>query len=186
MIRKGDKLENPVTGEVLIFHRTSRETGRQAVLVETIIRPDGSVAAAHVHPHQAERFEVEAGTLTVSIKGDERAVECGEVAEVPAGVRHWFANRGTDPVRATLELRPALRMEEVFESLAGFAREGRAGSGGLPGNPLLLAVFAHEYREEIRAAHLPQPFARVLVPPLARLARMLRYRAHKPEYRCAR
>ena len=56
MIRKGDRLENPVTGEVLIFHKTSRETDGEAVLVETIVRPDGFVAAAHVHPHQTERF----------------------------------------------------------------------------------------------------------------------------------
>ena len=50
MIRPGDRLENPVTGEVLIFHRTSEETDGESVLVETIVRPDGFVAAAHVHP----------------------------------------------------------------------------------------------------------------------------------------
>jgi hypothetical protein len=40
----------PVTGEVLVFRRTSEETNGEAVLVETIVRPDGFVAAAHVHP----------------------------------------------------------------------------------------------------------------------------------------
>ena len=37
MIRKGDRLENPVTGEILIFRRTSRETDGESVLVETIV-----------------------------------------------------------------------------------------------------------------------------------------------------
>jgi DNA-binding NarL/FixJ family response regulator len=41
---------------------TLRETNGEAVLVETIVRPDGFVAA-HVHPHQSERFEVLQGTL---------------------------------------------------------------------------------------------------------------------------
>jgi hypothetical protein len=58
MIRQGDRLENPVTGETLIFRRTSADTDGAAVVVETIVQPDGFVAAAHVHPHQTERFEV--------------------------------------------------------------------------------------------------------------------------------
>jgi uncharacterized cupin superfamily protein len=33
------------------------------VLVETIVRPGGFVAAAHVHPYQRERFEVLEGQL---------------------------------------------------------------------------------------------------------------------------
>ena len=47
MIRSGDRLENPVTGEVLIFRRTSADTDGESVLVETIVRPGGFVAAAH-------------------------------------------------------------------------------------------------------------------------------------------
>ena len=30
MIHAGDRLENPLTGETMIFHRTSRETGVSA------------------------------------------------------------------------------------------------------------------------------------------------------------
>src|SRR5215207_3221387 len=63
MIRPGDKLENPVTGEVLVFHRTSAQTNGDSVLVETIVRPHGFVAATHVHPYQTERFEVLEGVL---------------------------------------------------------------------------------------------------------------------------
>ena len=50
MIRPGERLENPVTGEVLIFHETAASTGGDHVRVETIVQPDGFVAAAHVHP----------------------------------------------------------------------------------------------------------------------------------------
>jgi quercetin dioxygenase-like cupin family protein len=62
MIRTGQKIENPVTGE-LIFHTTSRDTGGEYVLVETILRPDAFVAAAHSHPYQSESFAVLEGTV---------------------------------------------------------------------------------------------------------------------------
>ena len=63
MIRAGDQLENTITGEVLVFHRTSAETNGEAVVFETIVRPGGFVAAAHVHPYQTERFEVTGGAV---------------------------------------------------------------------------------------------------------------------------
>jgi hypothetical protein len=58
MITPGDRLENPVTGEVLIFHRTAAQSDGESALVETVLRAGAAVAAAHVHPHQTERFEV--------------------------------------------------------------------------------------------------------------------------------
>jgi quercetin dioxygenase-like cupin family protein len=58
MIRSGQTIENPVTGEVLVFHKTSRDTDGEYVLVETILRPGATVAAAHSHPYQSETFHV--------------------------------------------------------------------------------------------------------------------------------
>jgi mannose-6-phosphate isomerase-like protein (cupin superfamily) len=145
----------------------------------------GARVAEHVHPRQEERFAVTAGELTVALDGAERRLVAGESLAVPPGRRHWFANRGSEPVAATLEIRPALRMREVFESLAGMAREGKARPGGLPRNPLLLAVFAHEFREEIRGPAPPYWLQRALLPPLAGLGRRLGQRAHRPEYRAA-
>ena len=84
---------------------------------------------------------------------------------------------------AVLEVRPALRMEQVFESLAGFAREGLARPGGLPRNPLRLAVFAWHFRREIRGARPPGWVQAIALPPLAALGGLLGYRAHRPEYR---
>jgi hypothetical protein len=63
MIQAGDVIENPVTGERLVFHKTSRETNGEAVVLETFVKPDGFVAAAHVHPHQEERFQILRGTV---------------------------------------------------------------------------------------------------------------------------
>jgi hypothetical protein len=53
MIRTGQTIENPVTGERLIFHQTSRGTDGEYVLVEAILQPNAVVASAHVHPYQS-------------------------------------------------------------------------------------------------------------------------------------
>ena len=84
MIHTGDRLENPVTGEVLVFHRTARDTGGEAVLVETIVRPHGFVAAAHVHPHQTERLEVLEGLLGLRVGDKELVARPGDVDLAPA------------------------------------------------------------------------------------------------------
>ncbi len=74
MIRKGDVIENPVTGERLLFLETSRETGGEYVLVECTVQPNGFVAAAHMHPYQtrAVRDRVRHGRLQGRRRGDRR------------------------------------------------------------------------------------------------------------------
>src|SRR5512133_3591489 len=63
MIRSGDTIHNPVTGERITFHQTSADTNGEAVVIECAVQPDGFVAAAHVHPSQTERFSVIDGRL---------------------------------------------------------------------------------------------------------------------------
>ena len=63
MFHAGDQIENPVTGERIVFHETSAETNGERVVFETIVQPGGFVASAHLHPLQTERFEVLEGTL---------------------------------------------------------------------------------------------------------------------------
>ena len=50
MISAGDTIENPVTGERIVFRKTSRDTNGEAVVIECFVQPNGAVAAAHVHP----------------------------------------------------------------------------------------------------------------------------------------
>jgi hypothetical protein len=50
MIRTGDTIHNPVTGERITFHATSADTNGESVVIECTVQPDGFVAATHVHP----------------------------------------------------------------------------------------------------------------------------------------
>ena len=73
MINAGDAIENPVTGERIVFRKTARETNGEAVVIEAHVQPSGFVAAAHVHPHQEERFQVLRGSVGFRV-GRKRSV----------------------------------------------------------------------------------------------------------------
>jgi quercetin dioxygenase-like cupin family protein len=175
MIHQGDRLENPVTGEVLVFHRTSEDTNGESVLVETIVRPDGFVAAAHVHPQQTERFEVLAGVLGLRVGEKEILAEPGDVAVVPAGTPHRFWNAGEGEARFLCEVRPALQFESLIETMFTLAAEGKTNRKGMP-NPFRLAVIARAHFDTVRLPFPPAALQRAALALAAPLGKALGYR----------
>jgi quercetin dioxygenase-like cupin family protein len=175
MIRPGDTLENPVTGEVLIFHRTSAQTNGDSVLVETIVRPHGFVAAAHVHPHQTEHFEVLEGLLGLQIGEAELLVDPRDVAVVPPGTPHRFWNAGEQEARFLCEVTPALGFESLIETMFTLAVQGKTNRKGLP-NPLRLAVIAKAHFDTVRLPFPPTGVQRALLAVAAPLGSVLGYR----------
>jgi quercetin dioxygenase-like cupin family protein len=119
MIRSGDSIENPVTGERLVFHQTSADTRGERVVFETFVRPTCFVAAAHVHPFQEERFQVLTGSVGFRIGGKRRNAGPGERLVVPPGTAHRFWNDGDDVARFLCEVRPALQFEQLIETMFG-------------------------------------------------------------------
>jgi hypothetical protein len=84
-------------------------------------------------------------------------------------------------VRAVFELRPALRSEQLAETLFGLGGDGKLNAKGNP-NPLQLAVIGREFAEEGRATRPPAPVQRIVLAPLAALGRLLGYRGTYPQY----
>ena len=154
VIHQGDTLHNPVTRETMIFRRTSAETDGEAVVVETIVEPDGFVAAAHVHPHQSERFEVLEGELALTVDHDQVIAHAGDSLTVRPGAHHRFHNAGNRPVRFVTEIRPALEFESLIETMFTLAAEGKTNRKGLP-NPLRLAVIAKAHFDTVRLPGVP-------------------------------
>jgi mannose-6-phosphate isomerase-like protein (cupin superfamily) len=174
MINPGDRLENPVTGEVLIFRRTAAETDGESVLVETIVRTDGFVAATHVHPYQTERFEVLEGTLGLRVGDKELLAWPGDVAVVPPRTPHRFWNAGSNDVRFVCEIRPALQFESLIETMFTLAAEGKTNRMGMP-NPLRLAVIAKAHFDTVRLPFPPEALQRVALAVGAPLGKALGY-----------
>ncbi len=172
MIVAGTTIENPVTGETLVFHETSHETNGERVVFETILQPGGVVAAAHVHPYQEERFAVVDGTLGLKLGRVKTAYTSGEAITIPAGTPHKFWNDGDDEVRFLVEVRPALDFERLIETMFGLAADGKVSKKGMP-NPLRLAVIANAHFDVVRLPGIPawlQKAALSMGAPLGRLA----------------
>jgi hypothetical protein len=108
----------------------------------------------------------------------------GDTVVVPPGTVHRFENAGNTPARMRVEVRPALRMEELFETTVALAREGRTTASGLP-NPLELALFMREFNVEVRAPFAPAAAVRAVMASLVWLARgrKLDSRYRKPALR---
>jgi quercetin dioxygenase-like cupin family protein len=176
MIRPGDRLENPVTGEVLVFHRTSEETNGESVLVETIVRANGFVAAAHVHPFQTERFEVLEGVLGLRVGEKELVARPGDVALVSPGTPHRFWNAGEGETRFLCEIRPALEFESLIETMFTLATQGKTNGRGMP-NPLRLAVIAKAHFDTVRLPFPPAFLQRAALAIGAPIGKLLRYPA---------
>jgi quercetin dioxygenase-like cupin family protein len=172
VIRAGDVIENPVTGERILFRKTSRETGGGAVVIEVVVEPNGFVAAAHVHPAQEERFEVLSGSLGFQVGGRKLVASGGQRVTVPAGTSHRFWNAGDEPARFVCEITPARQFESLLETMFALAADGKTNRKGMP-NPLRLAVIARAHFDTVRLPFPPalvQRVALALGAPIGRLA----------------
>jgi mannose-6-phosphate isomerase-like protein (cupin superfamily) len=178
MAYAGQTISNPVSGEQITFVETAADTGGELLAIDMTLAPDGHVPGAHVHPEQEERFEVVSGTMEFRMGRKKVVAGPGEVVVVPPGVRHKFRNAGGEEARVLVEVRPALKMEELFESTVALAREGKTNRKGMP-RPVHLALFVGEYEREVRAPFPPPAIVKALMAPLAWYGRL---RGHADRY----
>jgi quercetin dioxygenase-like cupin family protein len=176
MAKSGDVLENPKTGQTIVFQHTSQDTDGLLLEVESVYtKPSPSRPPAHYHPAQEEIFRVLAGKLHATIDGRERTLREGETLVVLEGIRHemWAEEGG---VRVNWQTRPALRTGAFFETIFGLAAEDKTNEKGVP-NLLRSAVIAQAFADEFRLAHPPWPLQRLLFAVLAPVGRLLGYSA---------
>jgi mannose-6-phosphate isomerase-like protein (cupin superfamily) len=176
MIHAGDSIENPVTGERLVFHKTSRETGGQAVVFEAFVQPSGFVAAAHVHPGQEEQFEILRGSVGFKVGRKKLVAGPGQRIRVPAGTPHKFWNAGDGEAHFVCEVRPALQFEQLIETMFSLAADGKTNRKGMP-NLLRLAVIANEHFDTVRLPFPPAFMQRVGLALGAPIGRLVGYGA---------
>jgi quercetin dioxygenase-like cupin family protein len=174
-VKAGDVLEHPVTGEKIIFRKTAKDTGGELLQAEVIMKPHGFVAAEHIHPRQEERFEVLTGSVKFRVKGVNREVRSGEITVVSPRTPHVWWNDSDVEARVLVEVRPALRFEEFFETFFGLAQAGKVDKKtGLP-SLFHLALIMREFEQEIYLAQPPAAVQRILFGLLAPFGRLRGY-----------
>ena len=174
-------LVHPVTGERIVFRKRASDTGGALLEMTFYMAPGGSLAAAHLHPNQEERFEVNGAPVMFRVNKQERLYQPGEVIVVPKGTPHVWWNPSLAEATTLVQLRPALNAETFFETFFGLAADGKVNAKGLP-NPLQMAVLARAFRREMQ---LPPPQGWVLgllAVALAPIGRLLGYRARYEKY----
>jgi quercetin dioxygenase-like cupin family protein len=178
MAYAGQLIENPISGERITFRKTAADTDGEVLAFDLALSPDGNVPGMHVHPIQEERFEVVEGKMRFRSRGRKVTAKRGDIVVVPPGERHKFQNGGDEDAHVRVEVRPALRMEQLLETSVDLAEEGRTNSKGLP-KPLDLALFMHEFKDEVTGPFLPGWLQRTVLAPLAWIARK---RGHGARY----
>ena len=179
MIRAGDTIENPVTGERVTFLKTAADTDGELVVIDTTVAPDGFVAAEHIHPYQFERFEILLGEVEFKLGKEIVVAKPGDVVMVEPGTPHCFRNLSDkEEIRFRTEVRPALSFETFLQTMYGLASDGKTNKKGLP-NPFRLAVIMQEQLDLVR---LPFPPAWVQRTGLAFGAPLGRLLGYEPTY----
>ncbi len=174
----GQTLNNPYSGERIIFEQTEQDTGGAWVAFEHFMSPrTGPTFPEHVQLNQEERFEILAGNARYRLDGVERQAHAGETVVIPPGTIHincW--NAGPDELQMRHSFRPASGTDIFFETLFTLAMNGKTNAKGEV-NLLQLAVIANEIESQTFNAGIPISLQRFALPLLAMIGRFLGYRA---------
>jgi hypothetical protein len=122
------------------------------------------------------------GTMQFKLGHKTIVAKAGDVVVVPAGKAHKFQNGGVQTAHVRVTVTPALKMEELFETVCELAADGRTLRNGMP-KPLDLALFVSQYRDEVQAPFPPASVQRATLAPLAAIAKA---RGHHERYDCYR
>lgn len=173
---EGRVIVNPVSGERVVVRVSGAQTGGKLFVFDLFLPPGAHVPARHIHPGQEEQFLVVAGHMRFRIgRLGHRTIIAhpGETIRVPAGTAHWFGNPGPQMAHARVEVRPALRMEELFEMTEALGQTDSTSARGGTRRPRLtdLARLALEFQREVAVPDVPAFLVKSVLAPLAWLGR---------------
>lgn len=166
----GHVIDNPISGERIVIRQSGADTHGELLSFDLFLPPGGHVPATHAHPAQEERFTVMAGEMRFRVGRHTIVAGSGDTVVVPPRTAHWFGNAAAVTTVARVEIRPALRMEELLER-SGALGASRSWPGiVVPRLPDLAAVLL-EFDRELVVPKLPALLVRLCLLPLAWLAR---------------
>ncbi len=166
----GRVIENPISGERIIIRQSGAETGGELLTFDLYLPPGAHVPARHTHPIQQERFTIVSGQMRFRLGHRSLIAHPGDAIVVPAKTAHWFGNESAEVAHALVEVRPALRMEELFETTEAAGKAAHA-RGVASVRVADLASIVLEFQREVAIPNVPALLVRVFLAPLAWLGR---------------
>lgn len=174
MLETGEVVTNTQSGESARIRTGRLDTGGKLIEVDYRLRPGGAVAAAHVHPNQTETFEVLEGEITIQLGGEQYLAQPGIRYMALPGVPHRMVNHTDQNAKLFSTTTPALRMDELLETVWGLATDGKTNRWGYP-NPLRAAAIAAEFKSDFMLAWPSVRVQNAVFRSLRPLARLLSY-----------
>jgi mannose-6-phosphate isomerase-like protein (cupin superfamily) len=185
MARAGDVVENPATGERIVFRKTTGETNGRLLQFDYFMKPHskGLASITHTQPKLEQRMEVLSGSMTYTTgKSKEKKILLkGQIVVIPPNEPHSLWNDGDEELHLLDEYSPPFKIQRFFETMYGLAKDGKTNKNGLPGT-LQLAVLTGYYKDEVGAGSSSQKFLFAISSLFAPIARSRGYKAWYPKY----
>lgn len=162
-------IDNPRSGERIVICRGGDETEGELLAFDVYLQPGAHVPARHLHPRQEERFTVRAGYVRFRVGRQSIDGRPGTSVSVPAGTAHWFGNEGQDVAHLRVEVRPALRMEELLATSVQRSTARKIWWSRVVG----LALMPLDFQRELGVPYMPARLLAALLTPLAWLRPLL-------------
>ncbi len=154
MANPGDKITNARTGQTMHFIQTFSSSNGNLLEIECVSPPTGVKEPEHVHPLQENNFKIISGSCKFSVNGIEQLVEAGESISIPAMSPHFFYNAGDSDCYYIQEFKPALHIEEFFETFFALSRDAKLNKNGIP-NLFHGSLIMLKHQNEIRITKPP-------------------------------
>ena len=177
MVKQGDKIINARTGQIMIFRKTAAETNGQLLEIECFSPPTAVKEPEHIHPFQENIFKIISGSCVFDVDGKEQTVGAGETISIPPKVKHHFWNSGDTTAHYMQEFRPALHIDEFFETFFALSQDGKLNEKGIP-NFFHVSLIALKHQEEIRLTKPPWALQLLTYWTLAPFGYLMGYRSN--------
>ncbi len=183
MGKTGTTINNPVTGDRIIFLKTAADTNGALLEIEYIVTRCESEphVPLHIHLVSEERFEVRKGKLGVIIgkEKSKKILNVGESILIPPSTFHTFWNAGEEDLHFITEIKPPGQFQTYWETMFGLARDGKVNAQGFPNilQLMVLAQIADSYTPDA-----PPTILKFVIAILGTIGRLLGYRETYPQY----
>lgn len=174
-------ISNPRNGFTIRFLQTARETNGALLEMEASYKPQSIEPPVHYHPSQTEDFLILEGEMMLRMHDEVRILKAGDRLNIPANTPHSMWNGGPVAAKTNWQVRPALNMEQFFETTIGLAVDGKVNEKGVP-NILQTALTINKFAPVFRMIKPPYAVQKIVFGILTPFAYLLGYRSTYKKY----